>query len=220
MPSPPIWQQRLPATVRLRLDSIEAAAREARIDTHADQALDLVRILVPRMPFDDAVERYIEIMRLGGDEAELVHNRALRLLSDRGVDDELVRERPRGWGFNWRYLTPKGAFRYFERQRQRSSEEEMWMELSAARAEEALLRTHMKYALEFVHALRDHGDPTDAVEMYADRIEEPELRSRAIYQRTLAEIAELYLTRLRDEDDEGFEEEEEESGWEARRRRR
>lgn len=219
MATPTLWHQRLSGTVRLRLDSIEAAAREARIETHADQALDLVRILVPRMPFDDAVERYISIMRLDGDEAELVHNRALRLLSNRGLDDDLVRERPRGWGFNWRYLTPTGAYRYFERQRKRSSEEEMWMELAAARAEEALVRTHMKFALEFVHALREHSDPTDAVELYADRMEEPELRSRAIYQRTLAEIAEDYLTRLKDED-EGFEEEDEESGWEARRRRR
>jgi hypothetical protein len=197
MPSPnPIWLTRLPGDVRRRLDLAEANAREARTETHASQALDLVAILAPRMPFDEAVERYIEIMNLGGEDAEVVHTRALKLLSEREVPSELARERRRGGGFRWQYVTPVGAFRYIRRQRRRSAEEELWMELAAARAEEALCRTHVDHARAFVDLLEADADPSRAVSLYLDRMNEPESRARNIYQRTLAELAETLLPRL------------------------
>jgi Rad3-related DNA helicase len=199
MPSPnPMWLTRLPADVRRRLDLAEATAREGRTEAHANQALDLVAILAPRMPFDEAVERYIEIMNLDGEEAEMVHIRALKLLSEREVASELARERRRGGGFRWQYVTPVGAFRYIRRQRRRSAEEELWMELAAARAEEALARTHVEHARAFVDLLEAEADPSRAVSLYLDRMNEPESRARSIYQRTLAELAETLLPRLLD----------------------
>ena len=72
-PPLPLWFQRLPDELRRRLELAEAAAVEARLDTHAEQALNLVGVLAPRMPFDEAVERYIEVMDLAGEEAETVH---------------------------------------------------------------------------------------------------------------------------------------------------
>jgi hypothetical protein len=98
MPSPtlPLWFQRLPAELARRLERAEAAAREARNETHAAQALELVAILAPRLPFDEAVDRYIEIMGLTGDEAEIVRTRALVLLSDPEVEDKLAGERAPG----------------------------------------------------------------------------------------------------------------------------
>ena len=54
-PHLPLWFQRLPGEIRRRLEIAEAAAAEARSDTHAQQALNLVAVLAPRMPFDEAV---------------------------------------------------------------------------------------------------------------------------------------------------------------------
>lgn len=196
MATPTLWYQRLPGELRRRLELAEAAAREARTETHAQQALDLVTVLAPRMAFDEAVERYLEIMDLPGDEAEVVHTRALALLSESEIDEDIARDRTRGWGFSWRYATPLGALRYIQRQRKRSAEEELWMELAAARAEEALVTTHMEHAMGVVDLLEDEADPARAVSLYLDRMEEPEARARVIYQRVMASLAETLLPRL------------------------
>lgn len=201
MATPTLWFQRLPSDLRRRLELAEAAAREARTETHAQQALDLVAVLAPRMAFDEAVERYLEIMDLPGDEAEMVHTRALALLSERDIDADIARDRHRGWGFNWRYATPLGALRYIQRQRKRSAEEELWMELAYARAEEALVRTHMEHAMVFVNILQDEADPARAVDLYVDQMEETETRARVVYQRVLAHLADQLLPRIFDDED-------------------
>ena len=196
-PHMPIWTQRLPADIRRRLELAVAAAVEARSDTHARQALNLVGVLAPRMPFDEAVERYIDIMSLAGEEAETVRNRSLVALSDTELVADLSRERHRtGWGLNWRYATPLGAVRFVRRQLRRNAEEDLWMELSAARAEEAIIRTHIKHSLIFVQMLGEIAPPPRAVTLYLDQLEVPSMRARQIYQRVLARVAEQELPRL------------------------
>jgi hypothetical protein len=193
----PIWTQRLPADIRRRLELAVAAAIEARSDTHARQALNVVAVLAPRMPFDEAVERYIDIMSLAAEEAETVRNRALVALSDTGLAEDLSRERHRtGWGLDWRYATPLGAVRFVRRQLRRNAEEDLWLELSAARAEEAISRTHIRHALIFVEMLGEIAPPTRAVSLYLDQLEVPSMRARSIYQRALARVAEQELPRL------------------------
>lgn len=196
-PHMPLWTQRLPADIRRRLELAVAAAVEARSDAHARQALNLVAVLAPRMPFDEAVERYIDIMSLAGEEAETVRNRSLVALSDTGLVEDLARERHRtGWGLSWRYATPLGAVRFVRRQLRRNAEEDLWMELSAARAEEALIRTHIKHSLIFVQMLSEIAPPPRAVTLYLDQLEVPAVRARQIYQRVLARVAEQELPRL------------------------
>jgi hypothetical protein len=193
----PLWIQRLPADVRRRLELAEAAAREARLNTHAEQALNLVAVLAPRMPFDEAVERYIDVMGLLGEDAETVQTRALVTLGDAQLGEDLARDRHRtGWGLNWRYATPLGAVRFVRRQLRRTAEEDLWLELSAARAEEALLRTHIKHALIFVQILEEQAPPTRAVSLYLDQLDVSAARSRTVYQRALARVAENELPRL------------------------
>lgn len=193
----PVWLQRLPAELRRRLELAEAAAREARYATHAAQALDLVAVLAPRMAFDNAVDRYIEIMRLADEDAEIVRNRALVTLADSALAANLVQERHRaGRGLNWRYATPLGAVRFVRRQMRRSAEEDLWMELAAARAEEAVIRTHVEHALVFAELLDEHAPPPRAVSYYLDRLGVPAARAYAVYQRTLARLAEVQLPRL------------------------
>lgn len=195
-PSLPLPFGRLSAAVRRRLEVAEAAAREAVAETHAEQALDLVAILAPRLPFDAAVDRYLEAMGLDGDEGEAVRTRALVLLSEPAMERSLARERPRGWGFDWRYATPAGAVRFVRRRLRRSAEEELWLELASARAEEALVLTHIQHALVFVELLAEEETPPESVGFYLDRLEVPAGRARTAYQRALAQLAEALLPRL------------------------
>lgn len=197
-PHLPVWTQRLSGDMRRRLDLAEAAAVEARFETHAQQAMHLVAVLAPRMPFDEAVDRYIEVMGLGADEAAVVRTRALVALGAAGVGAELSRERHRtGWGLNWRYATPLGAVRFVRRQMRRNAEEDLWLELTAARAEEAVVRTHVRHALKFVEILGEFAPPPRSVSLYLDQLEVPAARARAVYQRTLASVAESELPRLK-----------------------
>lgn len=196
-PHLPLWTQRLPVELRRRLELAVAGAVEARADTHANQALHLVAVLAPRMPFDEAVQRYIEMMGLSGEDAETVQTRTLVALSDSDLTTDLSGERHRtGWGLDWRYATPLGAVRFVRRQMRRNAEEDLWLELSAARAEEALIRTHIKHALQFVKMLGEIAPPTRAVTLYLDQLEVPASRARAVYQRVLARVADTELPRI------------------------
>lgn len=189
------WLQRMPPELDRKLERAEALAREALIDVHANLALDLVSILAPRMPFDDAIERYLETMELDGEEKESIGTRAVALMDEREVQEDLERE-VRGWGWNWRYATPLGMLRYIRRQQKRSDEEELWLELAAARAEETLVEAHIQHALRFVEVMGDHADPTRAVALYVERLELPEFRGRMVYQRVMARLADDLLPRL------------------------
>jgi hypothetical protein len=197
-PSLPLWLQPLTPELRRRLELATAAAREARLDTHAAQAGDMVAALARRMPFDQAVERYLEVMGLSGDDAETVHTRALANLGERELGSGLAGERGRGgWNLDWRYATPLGAVRYVRKRLRRSAEEDLWLELLAARAEEALARTHIRHAMTFVKILRDFAPPTRAVSLYLDQLQLPAPRARMVYQRVLARVAEAELPQLR-----------------------
>jgi hypothetical protein len=202
MPSPvSLWTQRLPEDAERRLERAEANAREDMVETHARLACDLVDILAPRMPFDDAIERYLESMNLEGEDAEAVGTRAVTLIGMKELNADMAREGHRGWGFDWRYATPLGALRLIQRHRKRSAEEHLWLELAAARAEEKLADEHVRHAFVFLDILDEHVDPTTAVELYVERLRLPEIRARLVYQRVLAQLAESHLPRLNDDEE-------------------
>jgi hypothetical protein len=195
-----MWFSRLTPELTRRLERAEALAREELVETHARLAVDLIGILAPRMPFDEAIDRYIESMGLEGDDAEMVGTRSVALMDEDDVQEDLAREGTRGWKFDWRYATPLGALRYIRRQVKRSNEEEFWMELAAARAEQILSDVHERHAQDFVELLEDEVDPTRAVELYVDRLELTEFRGRLVYQRVMATLAETMLPRLHEDD--------------------
>jgi len=202
MPSPvSLWHQRLPEEIDHKLERAEATAREDMVETHARLACDLVDILAPRMPFDDAIERYLESMNLEGEDAEAVGTRAVTLIGMKELNADMAREGHRGWGFDWRYATPLGALRLIQRHRKRSAEEQLWLELAAARAEEKLADEHVRHAFVFLDILDEHVDPTTAVELYVERLRLPEIRARLVYQRVLAQLAESHLPRLNEDDE-------------------
>lgn len=198
-PAPP-WQQRLPAALDRRLARVEAAARETLVETHAELACDFVDVFAPRMPFDEAIERYLEVMALDREEREAVGTRAVALLGQRG-GDAAWRDSRTGLRGAWKWITPLGAVRFIRRQRERSSEEALWLELLVARAEERLIRLHARHAVRFVDLLEDHADPDRAVQLYLRRVDVPEIRALAVYQRVMARLADALLPRLQDDGD-------------------
>ncbi|HYW13012.1 MAG TPA: hypothetical protein VE871_13725 [Longimicrobium sp.] len=202
MASPVSFLSRMPADLSRKLDRAEALAREALMDTHAELATDLVGILAPRMPFDEAIERYLESMQLEGEEKEAIGTRAVAILDEGHLQEDMAREGTRGWGWDWRYATPLGVLRLIGRVQKRSNEEELWLELAAARAEEKLVEEHIRWAMQFVELMdeHNHADPTRAVAHYIERLDVPELRARSVYQRVMARLAEDLLPRLPDED--------------------
>jgi hypothetical protein len=202
-PTLPIWFQRLTPERRRRLEVALASATEARLDTHAQQALNLVAVLAHRTTFDQAVDRYIEMMGLGAEEAQIVETRTLVALGESGIADQLSRERKNPHRLNWRYATPLGAVRFVRRRLRRNAEEDLWMELSAARAEEALIRSHVKHAFAVIRILKDDVPPTRAVSIYLEQLAVPSARARSVYQRTLARVAAAELPRLELREDSG-----------------
>jgi hypothetical protein len=194
------WQQRLPPDVDRKLARVEAAARESLLETHAELACDMVAVFAPRMPFDEAIDRYLETMALDRDEEEAVGSRAVAFLARRG-DEAVWRDSRTGLRGAWKWITPMGAVRFIRRQRERSSEEALWLELLVARAEERLVRLHGRHALRFVALLEAHADPIRAVHLYLRRLDVPDLRAHTVYQRVMARLADSLLPRLEDEDD-------------------
>jgi hypothetical protein len=192
-PRPPWQQQRIPPDVERRLQRLEAAAHEAVLDVHAELACDMVDVLASRMPFDEAIARYVRVMDLDPDETEAVGSRAVTLLGARPLPPTLPRDR-----FDWKWATPLGAVRLLRRKRVRDAEEGLWTELATARAEERLTRLHARYALRYVELLEAHADPSRAVALYLERLHVPELRARGVYQRVLARLAESLLPGLDD----------------------
>lgn len=194
-PSLPLLAPSFPADLRRRLEIAEATAREAILATHAAEARRFVSLLASRVPFDEAVQRYIEVMGLRGDMEEIVRDRAFVALSGVDAETDLARNQPRFGGLNWRYATPLGAVRFVQRQLRRSAEEDLLLEIAAAVAEEALAETHVDHALLFVDLMGRHAPPPRGVSLYLDRMEVPAARARGIYQRTLAALAPEILPR-------------------------
>jgi hypothetical protein len=112
-----LWLQGVSQEIQRRLDRAEALAREDLVETHARLARDLVTVLAPRMAFDEAIVRYIEIMELDGDDAETVGSPPSTCWTIRDVRDDLAREGHRGLGLRLALRHALGALRYIRRQR-------------------------------------------------------------------------------------------------------
>src|SRR6478736_4824647 len=69
--------RRLSAPTKLRLQLIFARASEALADTYQQQAAEFVRRLKPRLPVDEALQRYFREVGVPAGIEETVRSRAL-----------------------------------------------------------------------------------------------------------------------------------------------
>jgi len=211
MPAPgPRTPRRLPETVRRRLEVASATAWEALVEAHTSHALRLIALLADRLPFDEAVARYLREMEVSETMAAAVRNRVLVALEDAERPDDSRPslqifsksgdEQESGDGNDagdaaegWRRFRPDVLMRGLKERHRRHDETEGWIRLAIARAEEGIISTHVDNAITFAALLEPHMPLERAVEEYNNALRLTGARAQAVYQRAMARLAEAHL---------------------------
>src|SRR5690606_14184328 len=187
-----------------QVDLTTAVCQERLLATHVRHVLALVDLVADRLPFDDALDIYVRILRLTPEQARNIGSRAFAELGRRDVVPE--REPPAA-------TPPEGedeeevgtadeavgrADALFSRLRRRVRgrvQEELRerISLAAARTEDDLLETHVDNALVFVRALSEEVSTPEAVERYLETMLLPEGVADVIYNRALRRVADRLL---------------------------
>lgn len=198
VPSNPLSLRRLPEAVRRRLDVASAMAWEALIEAHASNALHFIALFAGRFAFDDAVNRYLREVDATEPVAVAVRNRVMAALDETTKEEhpgprlDMPAEEP-GGETGLRRFRPDVVMRGLIERHRRHDEADSWFRLATARAEEALIGTHVDNAITFAALLDGHLPPDRAVEEYLGVIGLSGARAQNVSQRTLARIAEARL---------------------------
>ncbi|MBI4408078.1 MAG: hypothetical protein HY561_00125 [Gemmatimonadetes bacterium] len=196
MPAPSPWPpRRLPAAVRRRLEVATAIAWEALVEAHTRHALQFVALLAHRLPFDEAVDRYLRDMDVGDVTATAVRPRVLTALEDAERSDagrpSLPAPDEGGEPVEgWKRFRPDVLMRGVQERHRRREETERWIQLAIARAEEGVISAHVDNAITFAATLADHMPLDRAIEAYIAAVPLTGGRAQAVLQRTLARLAE------------------------------
>ena len=191
--------RRLPDTVRRRLEVAIAMAWEDLVGTHVLHAGHFIRLFAESLPLEEALARYLLEMDLGDSMTAAVRTRVLVAIeeSTRGGDPDAVairsrqEEEPEFEG--WRRFRPDVVVRELVQRQRREDEVEVWVQLAIARAEDAIINTHVDNAITFA-ALLDEFLPLDrAVEHYLAAANLAGARAQTIHQRAMARLADVHL---------------------------
>jgi hypothetical protein len=191
-----------------QVDLTTAVCQERLMAMHVQHVLALVDLVADRLPFDDALDIYVRVLRLNPEQARNVGSRALAELGrrDRGgyVETreparEVVEEREEEPVESSEDVARSDALFARLRRRVRGRVQEDLrhrINLAAARTEDDLLETHVDNALIFIRALeKDLAEP-EAVELYLETMMLPEGTADVIYHRALRKIADQVLPPL------------------------
>lgn len=207
MPAPGYRNYRkLPEAVRHRLEVAAAMAWEALVDAHIAEALEFITLFENRMTLEESLTRYIREMDMGDTMGSAVRTGVLvtieanvgreaqpvpiRSGEDAGETDVEADDED-----GWRRFRPDVVMRgVFERQREKEEIERL-VELAIARAEEAVITTHVDNAITFAALLEDSGSLSKGVEQYIAALHVVGGRGQAVLQRTMARLAEVHLPR-------------------------
>lgn len=185
--------KQFPESVRPRLQVAYAAAREALIETHQVQALQFTREFARRLPAMSALELYFRVVPVPLAMEECILSRTLVAL-----DLDRLPETPRP-------ATMLGLLRTFridlvlEGLRQRRLHRDNTMQLArlaGARAQEAVLETHVANANAIVEILQDVTWVDEAVGHYIHTFRLALPTAYMVYQRTRARVAVRQLDSL------------------------
>lgn len=181
-------------------------AWEALADAHVAQALEFISLFEDRLPLEEALTRYIREMDMGDTMGATVRTRVLVTLEDEAkesepplpihaTDESGAEIAADGDDEGWRRFRPDTVMRgVFQRQRKKEEIERL-IELAIARAEEAVIQTHVDNAITFAALLEDSGSLSRGVEHYLDALGVVGGRGQAVAQRTMARLAEVHLPR-------------------------
>ncbi|MQA89134.1 MAG: hypothetical protein GEU90_02690 [Gemmatimonas sp.] len=197
-----------PRARQRQVDLTTAVCQERILAAHVQHVLALVDLIADRVPFDDALDIYVRILRLSPEQARNVGSRALAELGRRDgatrtplTETELMHEREEQEEepaeSNGAQARADALFSRLRRRVRGRVQEDLRhrISLAAARTEDELLATHVENALLFVRSL-DEIDEPEAVELYVDTMQLPEGPSDVIYNRALRLVADQVLPPL------------------------
>lgn len=211
--------RRLPDSLRSRLEVATARAWEALVETHATHAVQFVRLLGERIPLEETLSRYLLEMDLSDAMASAVKTRVLVAIEEQAGDEpsaaaELapapeaampLEPLPGGDAdpdevddveAGWRRFRPDVMVREYRERQRRDDQTEGWIKLALARAEEAVIATHVDNAITFAALLEELLEPDRAVQVYLEAVSLTGGRAQAAHQRTMARLADVHLPRL------------------------
>jgi hypothetical protein len=189
-----------------QVDLTTAVCQERLLATHVAHVLALVDLVADRVPFDDALDIYVRVLRLTPEQARNVGSRALAELGRR---EREMGQKPR--------VAPALVEREEEpieetdssgrsdvlfarlRRRVRGRVQEDLrhrINLAAARTEDELLETHVENSLLFARALAEDMAEPEAVELYLETMMLSEGTADVIYHRALRRVADEVLPPL------------------------
>ena len=208
----PRSSRRLADPMRRRLEVATAMAWEALVDAHAEQALEFLALLEGRMDMQDALSRYLREMGIIEPMSTSVRTKVLVALENAesgrlplqlheaeaaaavGVDPEEGDEEAEGL---WRRFTPGALVRGVrERQSERDETDRIIM-LATARAEEEVIGTHVDNSITFAALLDSTLGLDRAVQEYIQTVGLGGPRAQAVFQRTMARLADVHLPKPR-----------------------
>lgn len=189
-------------TTRRKLEVTSAMAWEALVDAHVEQAMQFIVLLAPFEPIEDSLPRYLREMDLQATMAAAVRTRVLTSAEEDvpvAPDDlesaslSLPRDVRAEDDDDWSLLRqPQRIVRGVIRRQKRNEEIERITQLALARAEEHTIRAHIENAIGFVALLEDH--PLDrAIQTYLTSVGVAGGRAQAVFQRTMARLADVHL---------------------------
>ncbi len=178
--------RRFSHSTRLRLQVLFARAWEALAETHRTQAADFVHRLRPRLPVDEALDRYFREVGVPAPMADTVRARALIALAH--LVDEVPEAETRASG--WSALRPDLVIGTLRRRVQYVEDTNLECRLAASLSDEAVAATHVAMAIETARLLVGECSPDEAIMHYVRTFSLPSIEVQIIFRRALAQWAE------------------------------
>lgn len=173
-------------TLSRQLQAAYAAAWEALVETHREQAVAFVQAMGGLLSVDDALDRYFFEVPVPRAMQSAVRAGALVRLGKEAPEVE-SREVQGLWGL---LAVPRQLARLKDQVRERAT-------LAAARAAEAVAATHLRNALTIEDIVGHVEGAEEAVMQYIRTLDLPSAIAQGVYQQALARLAERELAAER-----------------------
>ena len=171
-----------------------ALAWEALVETHVAHAFQFIGLMDDYSPLEDALSRYLLEMDIGESMAQAIRTRVLVGIEDEPLEPEMGPEAPADDDEDgWRRFRPDVVMKGVRERQRRQDEADTLVELALARAEEAVITTHVENAITFAALLDEHLPLAGAVQNYLGAVDLAGGRAQAVFQRTMARLAEVHL---------------------------
>jgi hypothetical protein len=203
--------RRLGEPLRRKLEVASAMAWESLVDTHVEQANQFVALLAGHWPIEESLPRYLREMDLDATMVSAIRTRVLMHAEEQGAAggdtpgdtarasvspafpasaDDAGDEGDEG---NWLLRQPARVVRGVMERQRRNDEIDRIVQLSLARAEERVIRTHVENAIGFVALLEEQLPLDRCVQQYLGAVGLHGSRAQTVFHRTMARLADVHL---------------------------